>query len=307
MLRAAALFNELGFGVRVDGDKVRFLVELRTAYANPDGVLAKFLAIQPKQFFTGEAGTLAKQIADGAPSSPFAADFAAGYGGLMVPAAGIGMVSAIAIPAFMDYMKKSKRGEAQLQLNRLGRTPRSRSSPTRNFRRAVSRSRRQVVLRGGGTCNDAAAWQNPTWQALDFSIDEPHMFRYAYESDGKTFTAKAVGDLDCDGTEVTYTLTGTAEGRAIRRSSSPSRRRIRTDGSVRSALLTPAICLRPLRSLRSPVAPRLGHVAKDRHGRLSFPRHEAAIDRDARTCVTRARGTDDAVHRRHARPLITLR
>jgi hypothetical protein len=115
VLRAAALFNELGFGVRVDGDKIRFLVEVRTAYANPDDVLAKFLAIQPAQFFTGEAGTLAKQIADGTPSSPFAADFAAGYGGLMVPIAGIGMVSAIAIPAFMDYMKKSKRGKAPLQ------------------------------------------------------------------------------------------------------------------------------------------------------------------------------------------------
>src|SRR6185436_11118740 len=50
--------------------------------------------------------------------------------------------------------------------------------------------------------------KNPVWAALDFEIDEPSLFRYSYESDGKTFTAKAVGDLDCDGTEVEYVLTG---------------------------------------------------------------------------------------------------
>jgi hypothetical protein len=50
--------------------------------------------------------------------------------------------------------------------------------------------------------------QNPVWHALDFEIDEPSLFRYSYESDGKTFTAKAVGDLDCDGIEITYELNG---------------------------------------------------------------------------------------------------
>jgi hypothetical protein len=46
------------------------------------------------------------------------------------------------------------------------------------------------------------------WQALDFALDEPHLYRYSYESDGKAFTAKAVADLDCDGVEVAYVLTG---------------------------------------------------------------------------------------------------
>ncbi|NVB80327.1 MAG: hypothetical protein HOV81_18180 [Kofleriaceae bacterium] len=210
MLRAVVLFNEFGLGVKVDGDKLKFLATLRTAYANPDDVVAKFLAIQPKQFFTGEAGTLAKQIADGAPSSPFAGDFAAGYGGLMVPAAGIGMLSAIAIPAFMDYMKRGKQSEAHLQLNKLAKSAKTEYAVNGEFPKG------KVALppsccESGGTCSDAAVWQDPVWKALDFSIDEPHRFRYSYESDGKTFTATAVGDLDCDGNEVTYTLRGSSE------------------------------------------------------------------------------------------------
>jgi len=58
---------------------------------------------------------------------------------------------------------------------------------------------------------DANAWKDPVWQALDFQIDEAHLFQYSYESDGKTFTALAVGDLDCDTQMITYTLKGTSE------------------------------------------------------------------------------------------------
>jgi hypothetical protein len=46
------------------------------------------------------------------------------------------------------------------------------------------------------------------WQKLDFSMDEPFLFQYSYESDGKSFTAKAVGDLDCDTTMITYEARG---------------------------------------------------------------------------------------------------
>jgi hypothetical protein len=59
-----------------------------------------------------------------------------------------------------------------------------------------------------GTCNTPAAWQHPIWKALAFAIEDEHRFRYAYESDGKTFTVKAVGDLDCDATEITYVMIG---------------------------------------------------------------------------------------------------
>lgn len=41
---------------------------------------------------------------------------------------------------------------------------------------------------------------------FDFQLDEPHRFRYAYESDGTRASVKAITDLDCDGIEVTWLL-----------------------------------------------------------------------------------------------------
>ena len=40
---------------------------------------------------------------------------------LMIVVAIIGILAAVAIPAFMDYMKKSKKTEASLQLNKVAK------------------------------------------------------------------------------------------------------------------------------------------------------------------------------------------
>ena len=55
---------------------------------------------------------------------------------------------------------------------------------------------------------DPAAWRHPLWQALDVEALEPMRFQYRYQSDGKTFTATAVGDPGCDGDPITLTATG---------------------------------------------------------------------------------------------------
>lgn len=58
------------------------------------------------------------------------------------------------------------------------------------------------------TCQvDPADWSDPVWRALDFTPGAPSRFRYSYESNGKTATATAVGDLACDGHPLTLTLT----------------------------------------------------------------------------------------------------
>ncbi len=55
-------------------------------------------------------------------------------------------------------------------------------------------------------------WQrDPIWRALEVEAEQQGQFRYAYRSDGKTFSARAIGDLDCDGTEITYERTGAVE------------------------------------------------------------------------------------------------
>ncbi len=57
----------------------------------------------------------------------------------------------------------------------------------------------------------ASDWNGvPVWDALGFEMTQPSFFQYSYTSDGKTFSAAAVGDLDCDGQTVTYSLEGAA-------------------------------------------------------------------------------------------------
>lgn len=61
-----------------------------------------------------------------------------------------------------------------------------------------------------GKCEpDRALWQQEPWQSLRFSVDDPHHYAYSYQSDGTGFTARAYGDLDCDGTFSTFEITST--------------------------------------------------------------------------------------------------
>jgi prepilin-type N-terminal cleavage/methylation domain-containing protein len=137
---------------------------------------------------------------------------------LMIVVAIIGILAAVAIPAFMDYMKRSKKTEASLQLNKIGK----------NSKRVYSENSAYVsgtvtatpAKPGSGGCcggpnNHCAAVPatfaaDATWKQLDFQIDEPSLFYYSYTGTATAFTALATGDLDCDGVEIIYTLTGTA-------------------------------------------------------------------------------------------------
>ncbi|MBA3392649.1 MAG: hypothetical protein H0T89_08400 [Deltaproteobacteria bacterium] len=113
---------------------------------------------------------------------------------------------------FESYIERSKSTEAKLQLNRIGKAakvafiekaayPAGKVGPT---------PATPCCQQPGKQCAPVAAdWAVPVWQALELQIDEPFRFQYSYESDGKTFTATAVGDLACDGNLTTHTATGT--------------------------------------------------------------------------------------------------
>jgi hypothetical protein len=82
-----SLVNELGFAARVDKDAVRFRGLIRTTWTNPPDVTDKAIAVSGTDILNGKGTEAAKAIAAAAPTSPFAADFAAGQGGLMLPLA----------------------------------------------------------------------------------------------------------------------------------------------------------------------------------------------------------------------------
>jgi hypothetical protein len=58
---------------------------------------------------------------------------------------------------------------------------------------------------------DEKEWAAGPWHTLRFHPDEPKLFQYSYTSDGKTAEIDAIGDLDCDGTAITYRLKATSD------------------------------------------------------------------------------------------------
>jgi hypothetical protein len=130
----------------------------------------------------------------------------------VVDASGDSAVQACMSKAFGDYMSKSKKTEAAIQLNKIGKYlktifneteafPIGKSGPTPAEPCCKGENHKCPVV-------PIEQWNaSEIWKQLDFEISEPTLFQYSYEStDGKTATATAIGDLDCDGTMITYKL-----------------------------------------------------------------------------------------------------
>ncbi len=112
-------------------------------------------------------------------------------------------------------MEPTRRSEAELNLNAIGKAAGAEYAENGRFPVGT------VELTPGKSCCEfpdrrcpvvEREWAGvPVWDALGFEMTTPFLFRYAYRSDGKTFEAIAVGDNDCDGNTITYTLQGSAE------------------------------------------------------------------------------------------------
>jgi prepilin-type N-terminal cleavage/methylation domain-containing protein len=138
---------------------------------------------------------------------------------LMIVVAIIGILAIVALPRFMDAIARAKTVEAELQLNKIGKASKTQYATQSSY---IAGTATQLPTRPGGVggcCGgpnnhcpvDQAGFAADTvWKALDFQMDEPSLFYYDYTGTASTYTAKATGDLDCDGVEIVYTLTGTA-------------------------------------------------------------------------------------------------
>jgi len=133
---------------------------------------------------------------------------------LMIVVAIIGILAAVAIPAFMDYMKKSKRTEAPLQLKNIKdkssdyATPQPRYAPTSVAQFAGLDGTACGTADGKFAIIPASSWfSDSAWAAIDFHIDEETQFTYHFDHITTTQAAAiAVGDLDCDGTFISYSM-----------------------------------------------------------------------------------------------------
>jgi len=140
---------------------------------------------------------------------------------LMIVVAIIGILSAVAIPAFIEYMKRGKTTEANLNLNKIGKASKRIKGEIGTY--AVE-SAAMLPHASGSCCGDsgggtavnnkctpapAAFSSDAGWNHLEFSVDEPSLYNYTYVPAGGTgFTAYAVGDTDCDNVQATFTMIG---------------------------------------------------------------------------------------------------
>jgi type IV pilus assembly protein PilA len=146
---------------------------------------------------------------------------------LMIVVAIIGILAAVAIPMFLDSIKKAKTSEAPVQLKKLEVKAKAERGTTGNWPLVAGAAISEGLTPGTTCCNQdfqgkkrcavvAADWNVPNWQAFDFSMDEPFFFQYSVTTQtggvGAQFNATAQGDLDCDGVPINHTVQGIAVG-----------------------------------------------------------------------------------------------
>ena len=144
---------------------------------------------------------------------------------LMIVVAIIGILAAVAIPAFMKYIRKSKTVEAVQGIKKIYDGARSYYMDESNKRgstqalakqfpdTAAQTPGTQCCDEPGGKCNpEPDDWDTAAWNALKFSMEDPFYFQYAYTASGSdataAFTAAANGNMDCDSVFSTYEMVG---------------------------------------------------------------------------------------------------
>ena len=120
-VHALSLIGEVGAGLKIEATRTTFRAYLRTAWANPPEIAAKLVELPAEVIASADATARGKAIAAAAPGSPFAEDFAAGQGGMIVPAAVIGLVASLIVPALTQEPDESppSRGVDKAQLTTL--------------------------------------------------------------------------------------------------------------------------------------------------------------------------------------------
>ncbi|MFT5992344.1 MAG: prepilin-type N-terminal cleavage/methylation domain-containing protein [Flavobacteriales bacterium] len=155
---------------------------------------------------------------------------------LMIVVSILGILASIAVPSFLKYLKRSKTGEAMMNLRRIfdGSTVYFAAEYSDADGALISRQFPTVdsTFNGGGHVHPDLGSDPPTdgkfvgtqwdlnsigtdlWNAVHFQVSDPHYYAYQFNGTNNAnvnlsqFTATAFGDLDGDGTLSTFVRFG---------------------------------------------------------------------------------------------------
>jgi type II secretory pathway pseudopilin PulG len=134
----------------------------------------------------------------------------------------VGILAAVAIPAFVKYTKRAKTAEATMRLRQMfdgavafynseQAGPDGRILPHR-FPHTTQPTPAVVPC---GVKTLPTNLDQPGWRDLGFEIHEPTAYQFTFVSEGTgrgaRFTARATGDLNCDGVLSTFERVGTID------------------------------------------------------------------------------------------------
>ena len=139
---------------------------------------------------------------------------------LMIVVAILGILAAVAIPAFLKYIKRAKTSEATMNIRKLydgSVTYFASEHVDVNGEILPAQFPLTATLKPnlliGATKTAIHNWDaTETWEALQFSIADPFLFSYQYDATGtenaSVFTASAFADLDADSIGSTFVRFG---------------------------------------------------------------------------------------------------